>query len=191
MRQIIRIAVGVFLCAAGIIGGIYSIRTARAQHIYHSVRYGQLSDVSSDAVLKQCEKSYKLYPYSYDLSIQACLKMWPGLSSENSSESKAAAASIELWCDRGLGQNPYHRTLNQTKADMISLRSSADAADYWMGFIDNQFWNTKNIALLVKYYSQAGRLAEASEFLDLLKGHSKYKEASASLRKAWAAEMLR
>jgi hypothetical protein len=189
MRVFIRVATGIVLCAAGIMGGVYSIRTSRAQSIYYSVKYGSLTNAAPDVVLNLCEDSFRLYPHSHDLSIQACLKMWSALSSENESEAETAINSIQLWSDRGMQQNRYHRTLNQIKADMISLESTRDAADYWMGFVDNQFWSSRNIALLVKYYARAGRLAEASELLELLKGHAKYKEAETALHEAWAIEM--
>jgi len=189
MITAVRITAGIILCAVGITGGVYSIRTARAQTIYHSVKYGRLTNAVPDMVIKACEKSYRLYPHNYDLCIQANLRLWPAISDSDRRDKDGSLELIESWCDRGLRLNFNHRTLRCTKASLISRRSASEAADYWDRFIDSQFWNSANLVDRVRFYTGAGRLAEASETVKLLKGHPGHKEASDILRKAWAAEM--
>ncbi len=189
MRTSFRIFAGLTLCLFGIFGCIYSICVASAQKLYYSVEYGILTNASPAVIEAACIKAHNLYPHNYNLSVRASRILWPLIFADDVVNDELAIDKVELWCNRGLAENPYHLALRYRKAELLSLSSATEAADYWAEFTAWQFWSSQNLSLLVKYYANAGRFVEATEVLSLLKGHADHKKASSILRKAWADEM--
>ena len=187
MYRSIRILAGILLSVLGLFGSVYGIRVAKAQKLYYDATYGSMTNATASVFDEICNESFALYPHNYNLCIQAFRKQWNLIYSTNAVEKETALELVELWCERGLEKNQYHATLQNTKSELI--QSPRDAAEYWENFVNLQFWNSRNLGLLVKYYALAGRLAEASEILILLKGHPEQKKAADDLRKAWATEM--
>jgi hypothetical protein len=183
LGRILRIAgvmAGLMLVFAGVFGIIYSLRVARSQSLYHSIKYGTFSDAGPAEVADLCAAAHEIYPQNYYLCIEAVDRLWG-----------SDAAGAALWCERGLALNPYHRVLRRANTQLLAKESPADAADYWSEFVDWQFWSARNQAFLVECLAKAGRLAEAAEHLTLIKGREGYDRAEAALKRAWAAEMKR
>ena len=188
MSKITGALAGVVLCAGGVFAFYYSIRTARSQQIYYSLKYGAGSAAMSlEQASGAAEKARRLYPYNYELPIYICSRYLPQI--RHSSADRDVTDLVRRQCDYGLSLNPYPRVLRYTKALLLADASPAEAADYWTGFVDWQFWSSRNLAILVGLYARAGRLAEASEFLGLLKGRPEYAKAAAALKQAFRREM--
>jgi len=189
MWRTIRILLGIAFCMLGIFGCVYSIRVTKAQRLYYLVEYGDLTNAAPNVVESTCAAAYDIYPHNFNVSARAARTLWLRAFSSTVDDKASVIDQTEFWCDRGLIENPYSLSLKYRKAELISLSSANDAADYWTEFVDWQFWSSQNLSILVKYYARAGRLVEAAEVLSLLKGHPDYKKSSMFLRKAWAAEM--
>ena len=179
--------VGLLLCLAGVAAAVYSVRAARAQCIYYSVKYGRGSQASIAEIASRSEISNRLYSHNYELAAQMCRNYLHSRDSVLSSDDGAALA--ELWCRRGLAMDPYQRVLRYTEAVLLARKSPSEAACAWEKFVDWQYWSSLNLSALVQFYAQAGRLAEAGEVLSLLKGHPGYAKAAAAFKHAWASEM--
>jgi len=191
VQHAIRVTIGIGLIALAFLATIYSVRVARSQRIYHTVKYGDLSEAAPAAVHEALDAAFSLYPHNYHLCIEATARLWPagGLSS---GERSAALAQVEQWCDRGLAENPHPWELRRMKTRLLAETSPDAAADYWREYVEWQFWVPHNLRILVECYARAGRLVEAAEILPLLEGYAgQHARASAALRRGWAAEMRR
>ncbi len=189
MWRIFRIFAGSGVVLISLLGFIYCIRLTHAQKLYYDVEYGSLSKAAPYLIAEACKTAHNLYHHNYNLCNRAAATYWGQVSTTDCKKHSAVIDKTEHWCERGLSENRYKMSLRYRKAELLSLISANDAADYWEGFVDWQFWSSQNLSILVKYYARAGRLVEATEVLSLLKGHPDYQKASSYLRKAWAKEM--
>lgn len=189
MKHAISISTGVLLIILGLFGAVYSIRTACAQKIYHSVKYGSLTNASSKIIEDNCIKANNLYSHNYNLCNIAAKLLWTQALKSSADNKRNLIKLVGQWCDKGLEENYYDLSLRYRKTELIALSSKTEAADYWKLYSDWNFWNAQSLSLLVKYYAKAGRLVEATEVLSLLKGHPDYAVAAAYLHNAWAKEM--
>ncbi len=136
MRMSFRISAGIVLCLLGILGCIYSIRVARAQKLYYSVKYGSLTTADPYVIKTACDEAYNLYPHNYNLCNQASSTLWSLITASEADKRESAINLVELWSKRGLIANPYCLALRYRKAELLSLSSANEAADYWKEFTD-------------------------------------------------------
>ena len=188
--RIVRTMLGLTLAVLGCFSVCYGIRVARAQVLYHAIKYGQQAQADPELISTKAEKAYALYPHNYFLCLYVAEQFWPKSSGPEADISADAVERFDRWYERGLTLNPYHWRLHRAKTRSLSLTSADAAADYWAQFVDWQFWSPANLSFLVTCYARSGRFVEAAETLSLLKGYpGHYARAAAALRTAWAAEM--
>ena len=92
------------------------------------------------------------------------------------------------WCDAGLALNPFKSQLRLLKARLLREESPRAAAAFWAEYVDWDYWNPHNHAMLVEFYCDAGLLERAVEPLLLLKGREYEDEARRTFRDAWLRE---
>ncbi|MBT3193560.1 MAG: hypothetical protein HN341_13500 [Verrucomicrobia bacterium] len=184
-----RFACAGLLTAAGILGTLYSIRAAKAHQRYHAITYGKLAEASTDRMASEWDRAHALYPHNYFLCIKAVEGLWTAAFSDGEIDGSSAMEQFDRWCARGIELNPHHWKLHRAVTLRLAPESPKAAADYWEQFVEWQFWSPRNLCLLVECYARAGRLAEASETLELLEGRETHARAAAALQRAWAREL--
>lgn len=171
-RRVLRRGAGLALVAVSVAGAIYAVRAGWSQHLYWRVKYGpERRDV--DAVLRLGATAHRLYPHNYNL----CMWIAEHAPSRSGSDLAGAYGLAEEWCDRGLSLNPYPRGLRFLKMCLLHRTSVADALAYWKEYVEWQFWEPYNHAVLVDLYVATGQLDEAERSLHWVKGSPHFKNA--------------
>jgi len=188
----IRILIGLLLLVLSVYGIFHGIRASLAQAIYHYVKYGAGSKVVEDlrATFRRCQDSFRLYPYGYYLCIWTAEKAYYGRFGPNGKEVPERLEAARLWCERGLELNYYKSQLRRLKTRLLARESLPDAIEYWGKYVDWQFWEPYNHAVLVEMYAEAGDLNNALESLVWVEGSEYYEEASRKFDEAWKKEMV-
>ena len=171
---------------------VYSVRVGAAQAIYFKTKNNQLvpSDFQpeNNDIFLQCQKAQKLYPYNH------LLLSWGAEEAFARSEKSEGAEKIyyiklaEALCDRGLALNRYLMPLPFIKTQLLCMRSIKDATIYWEEYVEWDYWNSYNHAVLSSLYAADGRFVEAMSSLQLIKGSEDYAEADKMVQKYWKAD---
>ena len=82
--------------------------------------------------------------------------------------------------------NPYPRRMRFLKMYLIRRTSSEQALQYWKEYVEWQFWEPYNQAVLVDLYAACGQLAEAEKSLRWVKGSSHFPAAKQCLEQVRA-----
>lgn len=185
-----RIPIGLLLLAVSVYGIFHGARVGLAQAIYHHVKYGSEAGKVENlrSALTRCQHTYRLYPYNYYFCIWMAEKAYYNRFGPDGKESPELLEAARLWCERGLDLNYYRSQLRRLKTRLLAEKSLPEAIKYWEKYIDWQFWEPYNHAVLVEMYAEAGDFSKAAESLAWVEGSRYYDETSEKLHKAWKRE---
>ncbi|MCE9613011.1 MAG: hypothetical protein K8T26_01960 [Lentisphaerae bacterium] len=179
--------VGLILVAVGLVGTRHGVRAGQAQSLYFRSKYGDWKD-SPARIMAAAEQAHQLYPHNDELCIWAAETAY-NRRFDGGVESPVLLAAAATWTRRGLELNPYARPLRVLDVRMTERRSLPEAIRRWEEFVDWQYWEPGNHALLVELYARAGRYREALASLAVIKGRPYHAEAKRWIAHAWQAEI--
>lgn len=188
MRRFARVLLGLGLLALAVAGTGYGLRASRAQAEYYRAKYGALRNQPAKA-LALAESSHDQYPLSFYLCAWAAEVAYYGDWGAEEPGPLARRQLAQRWCERGLALNGWYRPLRLLEVRLVAEHSLPDAIRLWERYVDWQFWDPYNHAVLVDLYSSAGRYEQAVEALALVKGSSSEKAARRQVQQAWADEI--
>jgi hypothetical protein len=169
-------------------GLIHGVRTARAQCLYFGAKYGPARE-DVPGILTRCADAHRLYPFNYFAAIWAAEKAYYSRGAAGPEQEAERLEAAQQWCDLGLHLNPHKSQLRLLKTRLLQRDSPRQAARYWERYVDWQFWNPHNHAVLVELYARAGEFERAMATIQRLKGRPHHDEAKRHLEEAWAREM--
>jgi len=187
MKRLCFLGTAIGFLILSLVGLIYSVRTAIAQRVYCQAKYGAIKD-DPDQVLAGCERAHRLYPHNYRFCIWAMETAWYGRHDRSGNEIPERVAMADTWCGRGLELNSYKLELRLVETHLLARESAARAAARWQEYVDWQFWEPLNHALLAELYARAGDFDRATEALAWVEGSKHYDDASRKVREAWYQE---
>lgn len=180
-----RAAAGTLLLGISLVGVVHGTRAALAHVMYFDAKYGSAKTFPA-GILRRYAQAHALYRFNYRFST------WAGETADAESRAGDAARSGDAarrCCEAGLAQNPHHGPLRLLKTRLLERESPAEAARYWERYVDWQYWNPQNHAILVELYARAGDFDRAAKSLALIRKTRWHEAASRRLRAAWAQEM--
>lgn len=189
MKKTVLIMTGVFLVFFSLFGAIYASRVAVAQWVYFKFRYGSESKAPLDDITAKCLDAFAMYPHNYYFSIVVAERNYYERADAEGPGEDARLAKSELWCDRGLAQNFHKSQLRLLKTRILARHSIDEAILFWRDYVEWQFWEPYNHAVLAEMYLERGDFAEASKSLQWVKGTVHYPESVRKFNEAWEREM--
>lgn len=188
MKRCARVLLGLALLVLAVAGTRYGLRAGCAQAEYYRAKYGILRDQPARA-LELAERAHARYPLNFYLCSWAGEVAYYG---DWGADAPAAPVRRELarrWCERGLALNGWYRPLRLLEARLAADVSLPEAIRLWESYVDWQFWDPYNHAVLAEFYSRGGRYEQALEALTWVRG-SPYEEAARrQVQQAWADEI--
>lgn len=177
--------IGIMLFLISGIYVIYSIRASISQTIYFRAKnnYSKNSDI-----LSLCQRAQKLYPYNYRLLA------WGAEETFDRSEDAIGLDKVnylslsETICDQGLSLNPHIMPLPFIKMQLLCRKSIKDGISYWEQYVEWDYWNSYNHAVLAVLYAASGKFGKAMQSLEFIKGTVDYEEAKQIVLDYWAAD---
>ncbi len=188
MTRPIQLGVALALLTIAAIGTWHSVRAARAQILYFKSKYGA-DRHSLDRILSNSDTAHRLYPYNYRLCTWAAEAAWYSRYIAGDGELAVRAEAARLWADRGRELNAYVRELNLVKARYQADHAIEDAIETWRSYLDIDFWDSFNHAVMVELYSRAGRFEEAVAELAWVREPGDRDYAQQAIYKAFDAEV--
>jgi len=184
-------AVGVVLLVLSLAGTVHAVRAGLAGGLSWRAHYGA-PKASPEEIAALCSKAFALYPCNWYFSITAAEAAYYG-AAEVEGEAKGERLRLaQVWCDRGLAQNPYKSQLRRLKTRLLWTESPTQAIAYWEAYTQWHYWEPYNHATLAELYAQAGRFAEAERTLSRIKAFPAYEAARntvAKERRDWDAAL--
>jgi len=188
-----RIVAGVIVLAISIAGIVQGSRAGIAQGLYWQAKFGSVKDYPRDvrlgATLRRCESAYRWYPYNYWFSIWTAETVWHERCDRLGREVPERVDGAALWCDRGLALNRHKSQLRLLKARLLERDSAARAMRYWEEYVEWQFWEPYNHAVLAELRAKAGDYAGAVAALEWVGGSRHYEQAARMVNEAWNREL--
>jgi len=154
-----RRAAGMGLLVLGGVGFFYSLRVAAVQIRYQQLKFGG-GEASWPDVVVAAKVLDQRYRHNYHMSVWLADTAW---------HTHGDTAVARDWVQRGLSQNPYHLELRWLDTVLIGMDDPVRAAQMWEAYSDEVFWNRWVLAGRVYWLAYAGRLAEAEQFMQLLR----------------------
>ena len=190
MKNWVRRCSGVVLLVVGLCGVVRGTRAGLGQFLYYHCKFGWFKQ-DPDVVFECCEWAHKLYPIDYYFCMWTAEKAYysslePGVHPVWRDRRWRLAGE---WCERGLRLNPYKSPLRLLKTRLLAENSLGDAIGYWQRFVEWQFWNPYNHAVLAELYARQGDRGRAEQELGWVKD-SKLREESAVKVEAALAEYV-
>jgi hypothetical protein len=187
MKNRARILAGVVLLLVGLSGAVWGARAALAQFMYCQSKFGRLRH-DPDLVFALCKRASRLYPIDYYFCMWTAEKAYysslePGLHRLWRDGRRQVARE---WCERGLKLNFYKSPLRLLNTRLLAEDSLEDAIDYWHGFVEWQFWNPYNHAVMAELHARNGDRLRAEQELEWVKGSEFYREYAAKVKAALA-----
>ena len=176
---------GFFLVAVCLVGIRHGIKAALAQANYHRTKYREAARLSTSEADARCEVAHRLYPYNYHYVAWMAERAFYG--GDGGADTDRVIAG--KWCARGLKMNPYKAQFHLVHAYVLAERSPTEAARAWENYVDWDFWDPFNHAVLAELYASAGMLREAAAALFWVPDTPHYRWAREALREAWAREL--
>ena len=149
---------GGLLLLLGCFGLWYALRVAKAQILYHRIKFREPAISLVDAA-EVAERSHQLYPHNYHLSQWLAEKAWY--------EHTDANLAMQ-WLPRGLRQNPYRLEMRWLETVLVGREDPEEAARMWEAYSDEVFWNRWVLAGRVYWLAYAGRVEEAEHYMQIL-----------------------
>ena len=178
--------VGLAMLAVSLGGIIYGTRACMAHREYFVAKFGR-DILSTEAIAERCERAHRLYPFNYYFAQWTAEQAYFGRDSAES-DSAARLRIAACWCERGLALNRYKSPLRMLKTNLLRRDSVKAAVAYWEEYVEWNFWNPHNHAVLAELYSAQGRIGKALQSLRLVKGSEYYAQARHAVDIAWRKE---
>ncbi len=160
--------IGVVLLVLALAGAVFAAKAAVASRLSFQSQFGSERD-DVEKVLDNCRRAYALYPHNYYFSIYAAEMAYYRAPEAQGSVRSSRLRQANLWCDRGLQQNPYKSQLRRLKTRFLWEDSPAKAIEYWRDYTDWHFWEPHNHATLAELQARAGEFEEAEKSLAWVK----------------------
>jgi len=172
---------GILLLAVSFLGLIQSVRAGVAQQYYRVSKFGGDSE-SLGRTLKNCYTAHSIYPHNYYYCIFSAKKafgMWQSLGNEK------YYGIAEYWCKEAYALNRYNSEVRELMA-LILLKKSPDlAVDNWRSYVDWNFWNPYNHAVMAELHAKSGNFSAAVSSLEWVKGSKYYEPARRKVTEEW------
>ena len=178
----------------------YSVRAGMAQVIYFqtkkkcsladsSLQGGSGQEVYSlNQLISKCQKADRLYPYNYRLMA------WGAEEAFERSQNSIGVERVDyldftgMLCDRGLSLNRYMMPMPFIKMQLLCLKSIKEGTEYWEEYVEWDYWNSYNHAVLAGLYAADGKFGEAMQSLQFIKGTVDFAEANKIVQDYWEAD---
>ncbi len=179
--------VGLILLILSLFFVVYSVRAGISQLIYYRAKNGY-SDTGD--LYKIYRQTNHLYPYNYRFfawSAEEAFNRGSKATDEKSRDKNFELA--ELLCDKGLALNKYERPLPFIKTQLLYRKSPTDAVVYWEKYVEWDYWNSYNHAVLASLYAGIGKFGQAMQTLQFIKGTPDYNSAEKIVMQYWDKAM--
>jgi hypothetical protein len=183
-----QIVLAVALVGVGVYGALYAIQAARAQAMYHTAKYGAAKE-DAKQILRLAEAAQYLYPNNYYFCIWAAEKAYYTSLGADKKEAQELIADSERWCETGLALNHYKSQLRLLKTHLLERKSVTDALKYWNQYVEWQFWDQYNHAVLAELYAKTGDFDKSFDELRWVKGSEHYSATAKRINEAWKKDM--
>ncbi len=181
-------AAGLMLALVGAAGAVHAGRAGSAELLYYRAKYGAWQH-DADRGLAAVAKAHARYPWNYQHCIWAAETAFYGGWDEAGNERPGALDTATLWCRRGLDLNPYKSQLVLLDVRLTAYADLAAATRRWEAFVDWNYWDPHNHAVLVELYSRQGLYDKAIAALAMVNDRRLAQDARRHLQEALAAEM--
>ncbi len=203
-RILLKIIVVTLLFISGIYV-FYGIRAGIAQTIYHKAKVRTALLAASlesdngetkypakydDYIMDQCDKAQRLYPYNYRLLAWGADEAFNHSQKVASGDRQEYINVAETLCNNGLSLNRYMMPLPFIKMQLLCLTSIKDGTEYWEQFVEWDYWNSYNHAVLAGLYAAGGKFGKAMQSLQFIKGTEDYAEANKIVQYYWDADSV-
>jgi len=185
---VMQIVLAVVLVAVGVYGALYAIQVAKAQAMYHTAKYGVAKE-NTEQILRLAAAAQSLYPHNYYFCIWAAEKAYYTSLVADKKDAQELLANSDRWCETGLALNHYKSQLRLLKTHLLEGKSVPDALKYWNQYVEWQFWEPYNHAVLAELYAKAGEFEKSLEELRWVKGSEHYAATGKRIAEAWKRDM--
>jgi hypothetical protein len=170
--------VGAVLFLVSIAGIIYGTRAAVSQRLYYGAKYG-IARSDPGLSLSLLARAHRLYPHNYWACLLAVEQAYRLAESAGGEDATPWFQTADMWCRRGLAQNPHKRRLRWFMSRLLQRESPKLAAEYWQAYTEWHFWEPANHTILARLYALAGEIGKAEQSLAWGKGAATYESAAA------------
>jgi len=184
MKRILITCGGLALLAVSVCGIARGTRASLAQIMYYQAKYGSARE-NPRAIFRRCESGHRLYPYNYRFCSWTARQAYSSSFHVRLQEADRCLSTALHWCNVGLALNSYEKQLKLLKTLLITRKSVPEAIKYWERYVDWDFWEPHNHAILVELYASIGDFHKAMKSLALINDTKYHAEAVAKLRDAW------
>ena len=187
MKRTTALFAATLLTAISVVGLWHGARAFAAQTLYYRAKFGA-DKTNPSAILRLCDNARRLYPFNYYFCIFAAETAFYARPGDTPEEDRTRLADAGRWCDAAMRLNPYRSQVRLLKARLLAVSSPAAAAAFWARYVDWNFWEPNNHAVLAEFYAQAGDFDKAMASLKWAKDSKYYADAEAKVREAWKRE---
>ena len=196
MSKACRVCLSLILMGLGAYGVVHSAIALAAQSGHYAVRLGILGahphgKVDSGAILKLSDRFHSWYPYDYRLCVWIGEGAFYGWGGSPDTHDGPLLDVASVWCERGLSMNPHSRSLRLLRTRVLELEAPSDAAAYWEDFVEWDFWDPFNHAVLAGLAARAGGFVKALRSLEMTRNSPYYDDTRKDIRRAWKIELSR
>lgn len=184
------LSAGLALLCLSTSGIVYGTRAALAHIMYFNAKYGRFTN-QAEYVARRCDGADRLYPFNYRFCCLAGTELYYAGQRAADPWKSEFFKRARYWCDKALDLNPHKRPARLLDVRLLGEEGElGESIRRWEEYVDWDFWEPYNHALLVELYSRAGDFDKATEALTWVRG-SRYEDyAGRELRDAWEREML-
>ena len=175
-------ALGTVLLALSLAGAVYAVGASIAGALSWRAHYGA-PKASPEEIAALCGKAFLFYPHNWYFSITAAEATYYGAAEVEGAARAERLRLAQVWCDRGLAQNPYKSQLRRLKTRLLWEESPTRAIAYWEAYTDWHYWEPYNHATLAELYARAGRFDQAERVLVRIAGRPFYAEGRKAVDK--------
>jgi tetratricopeptide (TPR) repeat protein len=187
MKKSAWVSLAAILAVLSVCGLVHGIRAALANTLYFQAKYGSEKD-NPTAIFALYEQAHWWYPFNYNFCILAAETAYYSSFAVDPKEAARRRLLAARWCDTGLRLDFHKSQLRLLKTRLLATDSLPAAIRYWNDYVDWQYWEPYNHAVLVELYAQAGDFDKALESLALTKGSDSYNDASRKFVEIWDLE---
>lgn len=137
-----------------------------------------------------CSYAYKWYPFNYYFCEWMACNAFDHRLKGGDGDVEEWLKVAQLWCHRGMNLNPWKRKLNLVRALLLAEKSPALGIMSWQEYVDWNFWDPYNHAIMVEMQSRSGDFDEAMESLKWVKGSAHYQSARQKFVEAWKKQAV-
>jgi hypothetical protein len=138
--------------------------------------------------MARCALAHRLYPRSYWLCQWAASVAYGQSLTGDPSQRDGWLKRSGDWSRRGLDLNPYKAGLRLARARVLAAGSPAAGARYWQAYVEWDFWDPANHAVLAGMYAEAGWFDKAWAEVDLIAKFPEADVARREIQRAWKAQ---